>query len=514
MDAALNEREVLCLLDTRQIQRFMFRSNTLQDALGASDLMNHIQRDAIEYALTHIDPPLPEGTWDICTDPDTVIPYFTDEKILFQLLTCTAGNAMFVARTGALARKIVRKVSRYYLDHTYSLNLAAAIVEKTGNYREDIYNLYRALDEAKASPEILEPMGALPVVGRERKTGAPVVGTDENTGEPVSRASMIRRQEAKLRGSVVRFDRMNTTRAFDGNDYRAVIHADGNNLGIIISRILQQMTDYEEAIHFRRKINTEIEEQFSEAVSGTVRDLKDYWMKHSDGRDAFVTEFQIVCRAGDDINVNCNANLVFPFLQFFYRNLKGTFIWKDERREVPLYCCAGVAFVRKDCDYHSAFRLAEECCSSAKKAAKAPENLRNGLAGNWVDFQVMDNPNSQELAMLRRRYYRSAERISLLLRPYCLDPEAKDQPYAYSALTKRIRALRQYSVTGSQRAVLHQSFMMGVGRFSSWITRFSQENPDLANQLGKPIWWDPEDQMHATWFDAEELMDFVPAEEE
>lgn len=515
MDARLKDREVLCLLDTRQIQRYMFRSNIMLETLGASELINHIQEDAIRWALAQIDPPLPEGSWNVCTDPDAEIPYFTDEKIIFQLLTCAAGNTMFAARTGEVAQKIVRKVSRYYLEHAYSLNLAAAIVEKTGEYSRDIFNLYRALDVSKASSDIQEPMGTLPVVRRERKTGLPVAGYDRYTGEPVSRESMIRRREAARGRTVVLLERIRTTRAFDGHDYRAVIHADGNNLGITISRITQRMNDYESAVRFRRRMNREIEENFRRITEKTAEELEEYWHRSFGREEDFSPEFQIVHRAGDDINIICNANLAFPFLQFFYRNLRETYIWKDEKLEVPLNCCAGVAFVRKDCDFHTAFSLAEECCANAKKEAKKEANLRNGLAGNWLDFQILDSPHSQELDMYRQRVYMTGEQVSLLLRPYCLDPEVRDEPYAGRTLINRIRALRQDPLTPVQRQVMHQSFMLGTVRFGTWCLHLYKERPGLLRKLGSPLWRDRENRKHATWFDAEELLDFVsPGEEE
>ena len=510
MDAFLKDREVLCLLDTRQIQRFMFRSNTMLDTLGGSDLMIHILPDAIRYALTHIDPPLAEGDYDINTDPDAEIPYFTNEKTQFQLLNCAAGNAMFVARTGALAQKIVRKISRYYLDHAYCLNLAASIVEKTGNFGSDIFNLYRNLNAIKASSDSFEPLGALPVVDREKKTGEPVIGIDETRGDPISQASRIRRQEAKLRGEVITFQQLGTTRAFDGNEYRAVIHADGNNLGITIGRIMQETADYETATRFRREINRMIEEKFARIVSDTIHDLETHYQEHFGGKD-FSHQFQIIHQAGDDINIDCNANLAFPFVQFFFQNLKGTFIWKTEEMEVPLYCCAGIAFVQRDTDFHAAFELAEECCDSAKKAAKKKENLQNGLAGNWIDFQVLDNPYSQELDMLRQRFYTTGEQVSLLLRPYSLGQQDADKPYAYNALIKRIRALQQYPMTAAQRKVMRQSYMLGTERFGTWCLHLYREKPELTKMLGAPIWRDSEGGKHATWFDAEELLDFAMA---
>ena len=102
------DRPVLCIFDTRQIQAFMFRANSYYDTLGGSDLMLHILNDALSFALKSVDPPLRDDEFDLSDDPDGEIPFFTSEKILFQLIICTARNALCLVRTGALAQKIIR----------------------------------------------------------------------------------------------------------------------------------------------------------------------------------------------------------------------------------------------------------------------------------------------------------------------------------------------------------------------------------------------------------------------
>ena len=162
MDKELMNREVLCILDTRQIQRYMFRSNTMLDTVGASDLMIHILDDAILHALRTVNPPVPEDQFDFSLDPEGEIPYFRSTSVQFQLITCQAGNAIFIVRTGALAQKIIRRVSRYYLEYGRTLNIAAAAVEKTDNLGHDIFNLYRKLNAAKAASDTLEHTGDPP----------------------------------------------------------------------------------------------------------------------------------------------------------------------------------------------------------------------------------------------------------------------------------------------------------------------------------------------------------------
>ena len=118
------------------------------ETVGASDLLTHILQDAFLYSLEHIEPPVPETEYDLYLGADKQIPYFTDPCIQFQIMTNTAGTAMFIARTGALAQKIIRKVSRYFLDHGRSIDLAAAAVDKTDNLDQDLSRLYRKLDAA------------------------------------------------------------------------------------------------------------------------------------------------------------------------------------------------------------------------------------------------------------------------------------------------------------------------------------------------------------------------------
>ena len=87
MNEDLMNKEVLCIFDTRQIQRYIFRSNSYYDILGASDLVNDILIEAIEYALKNIDTPLSGSEYDLSTDPDAAcIPYFKSENIKFQLI--------------------------------------------------------------------------------------------------------------------------------------------------------------------------------------------------------------------------------------------------------------------------------------------------------------------------------------------------------------------------------------------------------------------------------------------
>ena len=512
MDTQLLDKEVLCILDTRQIQKFMFRSNSYVDTLGGSDLMTHILDDGISFALRAIDPPLNEGEYDLSLDPDAAIPYFEDGDVLFQLMICAAGNAMFLARSGRLAQKIIRKISRYYLDHAYSLNLAAAAVEKTDDLGHDVFELYRKLNNVKTSAVVSNPLGALPVVIRESGTGEPVIGRDASHGDCISRSSFLRRREAERRESVVEFDALSATRGADGRRYRAVLHVDGNNVGITLGRLLQNTQDYQKGIRTRRRINGNLKSQFARIMKDTVAQLREYQAAlHPQSRD-FSHDFQIIHASGDDINCMCRADLAFPFVSFFYDNLRSAYLGEIDGRRVPLYCCTGICFAAEGTRFHAAFRMAQDCCDSAKASAKQERNLREGLACSWLDFMLCDSDRFQSLDLLRERSYVTEGNVKLILGPYCLDETAKEQPCAYGAFLRRMDALQRLEQRYGRRSLdrLRDAYLLGEFEFRDRLHRLKEQGTDLEALLGPPFYRDGDGGIRAAWYDALNAMRFMP----
>ena len=304
---------------------------------------------------------------------------------------------------------------------------------------------------------------------------------------------------------------MQTTTGFDGKEYLAVIHADGNNLGITIGKIVQNSTGYREGVWARRQISRNIRRIYSQIMEMTMKQIEAYYEKlEIPGKHDFRYAFHVCQQGGDDINIICDARLAIPFLSFLFENLQGMTLWRSDTLTVPLYMCAGVAYVLKEKGFHWAYQLAVECCDSAKRAAKKEENLRNGLAGNWIDFQVCDSANNQELDFLREKSYVTKEQIRMQMRPYCLDPEVKGEPVSYERFLERVRSLQKAKLTRQQQEALRLSYMMGRQEFRSWIQYSRNNGLDLNGMLGNALYRDPEGQLHAQWFDSVEMMDFIP----
>lgn len=112
MNLSLMDKEVLCALTTRQIQNYIFFNNSFVDTCGGSMLVSRILKDGIRFALSHIDTPLQPEEYDLSNNPDAPIPYFDDKNIKVQQILCSAGKALLIIRTGALAQKKLSARSR------------------------------------------------------------------------------------------------------------------------------------------------------------------------------------------------------------------------------------------------------------------------------------------------------------------------------------------------------------------------------------------------------------------
>lgn len=250
---------------------------------------------------------------------------------------------------------------------------------------------------------------------------------------------------------------------------------------------------------------------YNRILGNALADLEAFFRSSGGDPDAFRREFVVVHQGGDDVNCICNGRLAIPFLHFFYRNLAGTYLWNSPELKLPLYICAGIAFVTRGTGFHAAFHLAEECCKSAKVTAKKEYHLRDGFAGNWLDFQICDNPSLQRLDLLRKRSYVTREGVDLMLRPYCLDPEAAGESISYGRMLQRVRVIQSLRMDALQQRMMRESFAMGKWEFYTWANKQQQRGMDLEARLGPPLCRGHEGEEHAAWFDAVELSDFIPS---
>ena len=502
MEEALLDKEVLCIIDSRGIQNFIFHSNSMADTVGANNLLQHILEDAFVYAAAHVSPPLSPEEYVLPTsDVNAPIPYFEDQKVKAQVITCAAGNMITIFRTGALCRDIVRKISRYYVDNVYAQPISSAYVEKTEDNQQDIKKLYKRLSEVKADFADSHPVGVLPIVRAEKNTGEPVEAIDPVTGEELSRVTLIRRAEFARMNSPLSAVNVSTYTAGDGREYYAVAHLDGNNMGFAISVLMRRASSYQEDIRLRRMIDTGISQGSAAAVDHALHDVK-ATLNLTD--EEFDRAIRIVHHGGDDLNVIADPRVIFLFTECYVKRLKEVPVFDLDDFCFRMSVCAGIAFVHKDVPFIDAFSIADGCCSNAKAEAKKPENAVNGAIGNWVDFQFVYADSPQTGISDRQTAFTTPDGIRLMRRPYCMDEEMAHTPKSYQAFRERAIRFCELHLPQESREQILQAYDFGRRDITVVSDLLTAAGYPISERCGQPL-VRQDDGFYAMWYDAMEV---------
>ena len=510
MNTAWLNKEVLCIIDTRQIQKFIFNSNSMAESIGAEKLLQHMSTEAFAWAAEHIPEPMKREEYMLPaeTDENPVNP-LSNPRIKARVIFSSAGNMMILFRTGMLCRDMVRKMSRYYLENGYSLEIASASVVKTEDIEEDLRQLFYSLAISKNHFPGAHPLETLPVARMEKKTGEPVAYVDPVSGEEFSRTGLIRRQAYERVKKENSTKGVHTEKGWDGREYFAVAHIDGNNMGMTIAGILKRAKSYADNIRIRNRV----EHNIAEGIHGVFqRAMEDMKKAFGFSADEMEHKFRVVAMGGDDMNIIASPSVVFYFIERYMAHLKNTYLWDEEDVRIGMSACAGVAIVEKNTAFLDAFEYAEECCASAKKVAKSKENCPNGKIGNWIDFRVVYPNSGQDGDEEREKVYTTQDGIQLMLRPYCFDDNAIGTPRSYRAFRERAAAFHALNLTDEMTSRIMYAYDLGKGDVRLMPGIMEKAGYPVTEACGEPLIRFA-DGTYAVWYDALELREFFTAGE-
>lgn len=501
----LRDKPVLCVIDTRSVQKYMFHANGLEESVGAEAILQTFPVDSLQYAVEHITPPLKPDEYVLsCSDAESKEAFYIDKKIKVQVLDFAATNMILIFRTGRLCCDVVRKMARYYLDMAYSLQFTSACTEWTGDMPADMQSLFRNLAESKRRSPGAHPVGPFSIVRVERNTGEPVAFVDSKTGEEFSRVALLRRSGyARLRkGTKERNVRM--LRCGDTNFY-AVAHIDGNNMGAQIMQLSYSPLVGPDSFHNRRIVSQRICKTIGRAIAAATADVKDAF-GFADAQMEY--EVKIFQSGGDDLNIAASPEVVFTFVERYLVHLSDTPLWEDAQHRVCISSSAGIVIVEEGTDYIKALNYAEECCARAKDAAKAEHNLVNGRAGNWLDYRIVypDRPEDSEAD--RSEAYVASDGTGLMLRPYCIDPAFRESSHGYESLWRRVEALMDMKMDSATLSTLMLVCGMGISETDLFCRGLAVNGTSVVDLLGEPIVCD-RDRNYVAWYDALELYGFM-----
>ncbi|MCF6244164.1 MAG: hypothetical protein L3J43_03955 [Sulfurovum sp.] len=324
------------------IQDFIFKTNKLQEIVGASEIVKNIA------ALFSND--------------------YSPEEILLN----AAGNIKAVF-SEAECQKVVKAFPQSVMLSAYGITISQAVVKIEGvsASQEDINKLEQRLkvQRNKVSAPLdlslnimeLNPSTAKPVVAYKSIQNKPTA-VDMATKQKIEANDVFFSENAHLK------EFRNLSEISNGKNKIAVIHADGNGLGMLIPQLLKQGKKLSE---FSKALDSATKNAFERAKTDemSIRD---------------------VILGGDDMVVICNANDALEFTKNFLVNFE-----KETQKQLgsKLTACAGIAYTNEKYPFYYAVSLAESLCDESKKHAK---QINQDLAPSCLMFHNIQSASFED----------------------------------------------------------------------------------------------------------------------
>lgn len=437
-----NSKEVIAIYDIRGIQNYIFRTNRVKEIIGASNIVQQLFESILEEAVLEVKKEKNQSdAYIYCINWREAFEYQFEENknVQMEVIYAGGGNTLILYRTRELCRRINRKLSRLILEKTYSLGLSIAVEEKTEQYLDDYKKLQCKLSDIKREMVLTKLTGNFPVTRQEDSTGYPLsVVYQETYKEKNERKNVSREVLQKLchatQEEFQKFDDMVTEKGRES--MLAVVHIDGNNMGKRIGELMQEKGKggYKEAVQCSRKISICISNAF-EGVYKKIENLAKNGVKATNGLlSSERTYIRRIVSAGDDMTFVCNARLALGLTEYFLKEISKEVLYQEGSKidldSYGLSACAGIAYFQSHFPFADAYRVAEACCSNAKKRVKelAAKNETNWIE-NALDFQICNAISVvEDLEKYREKHYEMADGTSLLMRPYIIPGKEKVIP--------------------------------------------------------------------------------------
>lgn len=519
--------KVIAMYDIRGIQKYIYRTQKIKDAMGASALVENIIERALKEASKKYKTEL---QW---YNEEGVLP-FEEKDLAVQVLFIGGGNAYVLFENKSTCQKINKHMSRYVLEKTYSLQLAAAYVLKSERYSEDYKNLHEEMNRVKAKIKSAKPIGALPVMQTEIKTGYPLSRTETFKNDKIQVSTETYKKDKYKEKTITEeeekiLDNLICQKGLDSN--LAVVHIDGNNMGSRIRSLIERKEGYADAVNEMRKISYNIKFSYLKTFErmiehfdpGQDTERPQQQNKQTESLQDVKKLIRKIVVAGDDITYVCNAGIALDTAEYFAREIAGCTMNGEPAKTAPQYgfsICAGVAYMKSHFPFSIAYDVAEACCDNAKERAKSKENMDGTRIGNYIDFQICGSVQCRNLKETRRKDYETPTGERLLIRPYYIPTDydgklAKSTgvSYHYGNFKNNVKYFLNEKIPRSFAKQIRNTYPLGCheikmleGFLKSRGWKMPDGKMDMFGEDGTALWYDALEMMDycIAWKDAED----------
>lgn len=447
---------VLAMYDIRGKQDFIFRTNKLKEIVGASWLIRDCFEDylfpAAEKVSKEINGEKGKGIFSYKREeegdfqPDRFEEHLK-EGYIGEVVYDGGGNFLLLFQNKEIFQNVTYAFTKSLMESVGSLHVLGTCVETDDflDYVGDNKKLYQEHRKNEMKESSLSPWACPPFAQVDRQTSMPFVDISEiKTPEGIclneklrkkiaAKGKMTKETYAKLLKYYVEIDKLgqsaeqgkitDTEKKYYENENildnlveekgvdskLAVVYIDGNSMGAKVQEVTQQAgsESYEDCVSALRNFSEEIQNLY--VAQGIEHALKDTDEKG----------YRIVVSAGDEINFIVKAKDAFQCARNYLDALHKNNMQK-EKDGAGASACAGIAVFHSHAPYAEAYRIAEECCESGKKAMKEAELS----CASFIDFHICQGAIGTSLEEIRKEENEKGGK-RILSRPWLLWKEGE-----------------------------------------------------------------------------------------
>lgn len=437
----------LVAVETSGIQSYIFNSNRLKENIGASYLVA-----------------IATGKWayecvDQVTDKnnvDDLSRQIEKDSLDAEVLYSGGGNFVVLFRTSKYAIEFTRELSRKVLLEAPGLPLT--FVKSNFDWHNDVLSkavskLLRELGQARSHQPLKRGVGGLGVTMMCNSSSLPATTVErdlDNNWQVYSSEVVAKRNYApkantylkkllKLEGLpfdiTTEFDELGRTKG--ESSFIAVVHADGNGLGLLIQELdcnpaFNTVKGNRAYIDFIRGLsegikqaNRECQQAMSQTLIRSIQQNNEIHIQGTDGKTitlnrikrddgGYDTIFPLrpLVSGGDDITFVCDGriglDLAVIFLEKFEENTRHILKAQFDKHNLPfekMTACAGVAIVNSHYPFARAYDLADQLAGEAKKLVNRHKNADDKIVHSAIDWHFTTGGLYDELDKMREREY-------------------------------------------------------------------------------------------------------------
>ena len=413
---------ILAQYTIRSKQSYIFRSNHLKEIVGGSEIIRDTFKELFRCA---------KNAGLVCErDEDGAPPFsmettrraFDEGELDAVELFCGGGNDTVLFRDHDAFRRANEAYTRHVLEqYPGLLPLCVGVAVEGVDYRADYHELMAEAERRKNAMQSGRVENAQPFSQLDRSTLQAICREEYHKTDEGDRVE-YRSAEADAKYRKGNFSekidedtKLLDDLAKDGTrSLLAIVHADGNRMGVKIQNKLGVETNYDFCVNAMRAFTREIDSVFTEEGKEALERRREELAREYPDEKPKNQLVRWIVTDGDDMTFLCNAKYALELAKAYLRGVKEA----GEAKGVPYSSCAGICVFHAHYPFARAYELAEQACDNAKKPVHKTDREQA-----WIDFHYQRGGVNGELNDIRELHLTD----NCIARPWFVCGDAPEQ---------------------------------------------------------------------------------------